>query len=352
MWPYDYLNQYSNIEIDYKIGQYKSVFWAISSKGNYKNIKGKFKKYIKNTQLKFGNEKIFLKAVIGNEVKGNIRTRILDNIIKATFVVCDITPDGYDKNGCLIFNENVMWELGIAMAWKTEEQVIILCNDKRREEVINTGLPFDIKTDSIQPIDKNYKNIQNIIKVHWEGFEEKRDILIKNIKSKLDGQSLRFLHDKHGTVFTEGDTDINTVRNLLGLCIISAKVYPGKTITYGYVLTRIGRILLNKEFGIKLYPDIVLDMFLAQFSGGYSKEAKDFKRLYGKKWSECISIVSEFIPSGCKKAIERKLDRQCREFDYVYHYFDDYKFDYIMEETINKIGKSKRSLAEFFKSCA
>lgn len=354
MWPYDYFNQYSNIEVDYKIYQPKTVFWAIYSKGDYRNLKARFESEIKKIELKFAGKLVPLKPVIGNKiVQGNIRDKILENIIKATFVICDITPENAEpfykqKEKEPRFNASVMWELGIAMAWKMEEQVIIVCRSKYLNSVIKHGLPFDIRTDSVRPIGNDYKEINNIIKKQYKALEEKKDLLIKNIKSRLDGQCLKFLSDKHGNMFTGQNTDNNTIRHLLELRIISAKVYPTKPITYGYILNGIGKIILKHEFKIELYKDIVPDMFLAEFSHWHTKrEAQDFKRTYGVKWQECVSIFSRFIPDSCKEEIAMKFSEAPRKFDYVYHYFGNYPFDFIMQQTIEKIKKSDNKIKKF-----
>lgn len=95
MWPYDYFNQFSNIEIDSNIGQKKKLFFAFSYKGT-QNKRDNFKKTI--DKLNEQPSAFLFEPVIANEIKkGDINDNILTEIIASTFIVCDITPDVDDK---------------------------------------------------------------------------------------------------------------------------------------------------------------------------------------------------------------------------------------------------------------
>ena len=221
MWPYEYFNQYSALETELEREGKKLAFvvtWFGDGEHeeaqnivlkNIKEVLGKrdSPREVELWNRKDGKEREIIKyriAAMRSDYfpEGSILINILARIIEATFVVCDITPIDY-KNKKPIFNGNVMFELGIAMAWKMPEQLIILCGDKK---LSLDYLPFDLKNYNVKQIDYGSNKLENelgkeYLKDRLESFQFKKDILIKNIKSNLDRFSLDFLIGKHGLMF-------------------------------------------------------------------------------------------------------------------------------------------------------
>ena len=213
MWPYDYFNQFSNIEIDNRIGAIKKIFFAIwyadDDSRNKARQEGKiiaFKEVVKGLKI----EDLTFEPVVAKEIKsGDFNENILSGIIKSTFVVCDVTPIKNYRDGIFskksVFNPNVMVELGLALAWKMPEQVIVLWDeeDKRFPE----DLASDVHSYHIDKIDAKYKKLPELIQKRYDDFLFKKDIILKNVKSKIDADSLKLLattYSNHGLLFSFG----------------------------------------------------------------------------------------------------------------------------------------------------
>jgi hypothetical protein len=371
MWPYDYFNQFSNIEIDNKIGLKKKVFLAIWYGGKLKRGKQDkkrhaFKEFINNLEI----EGIRFDPVIAEDIKkSDFNTNILSEIIQSTFVVCDVTPtDDYvpSKNKEIndaVFNPNVMVELGLALAWKMPEQVIVLWegNDKRFPE----GLASDIHNYHVDKIDAQYKGLGEIIKNRLKQFEYKKDILVKNVKSKIDEHSLSLVGGLHGLLFTLTQKNelsflhhahIARIRHLLNLGIIRIEIFPG-SLHFAYCLTGIGKIVLT-SLGVKLYPDILIDTYLLIHWKVYLKEFKakykDFKKAYDCdiKFEKLIDEFLDFIEENNRKKVISSLPKKYRNLDVFYKYLNifGHDFDFVNKDLISKIAKSNKSYSRFFRS--
>ncbi|MBI5873149.1 MAG: hypothetical protein HZB36_03280 [Candidatus Omnitrophica bacterium] len=361
MWPYDYFHQVSTIEIDEKIGSEKSVFVSIWFGGEEKqspayNQQQKKIELIKKIvgQLKIGNTSFQPRIV--NE-SGEIFSKIQQDIIKSTFVICDLTPRWYESE--IYFCDNVLFELGLAMAWKMEEQVILLW-DKQGEEkkkFHSKHLPSDFKTHYVDEVDSSNEgefkeDLTRVIKKRYESFEYRKDIFIKNAKSKLDLASLRFLRNQKGLLFADPPVDVislMTLRHLMDLGIIRAIIYRNDW-TFAYYLTKFGRIILEKEFGVRLFPEILADMLFVRYfrfdpEGEFRKKIKYWEDAYQKKFWECLRSFNDLIPSAIKeyfKGLIKSDNQEDFDLDMFSRYLEDLSLDYfekvICEKWENKLA--------------
>lgn len=362
MWPYEFFNQYSalinefNIDND-KVGQQKKKIFvsmwygeekdgtkqkqsalyehfrkAIEEKEIYKVISTKIKDDDKDVDIDF-RLKYLLETTIADETrKDDISFDIFRKIVEASLIICDVTPIGeIQAKEKPVFCANVMAELGLSLAWKLPEQVVILFNIKNSFGFSLNELPFNIKGYFVHELDfnnnQNFKTeLFNIIERRFKDTDEKKSIFIKNIKSKLDQDSISALARRNGLMFFDQNVDVHTIRYLLSLGIIRTEQFPSKPISFGYCLTEIGKIVLT-QLGIQLFPEEFIDFYLVRYWEGYSAEKgyaphnfeekqKAFEKAYGiKSWKDGLQTFVKQIPQEVKKVIEdvREVKRGIEE---------------------------------------
>jgi len=362
MWPYDYFNAYSSVElcneiekIDKKAKLFIAMWFGgkkLKSKQNdiYKKIKSAIESNKDSRKLvihtRTGEEKANgwllyrLKAMRADNIKrGDLNINILGKIIESRLVICDITPMPNNDE----INANVILELGIAMAWKMPEQVIILCQ-KNKENIILEKVS-DIKMYHIDFINQNYQELKGIIDKRLKLLNDRNDILMKNIRSKLDGVSLGLLKKQRGLMFAPEKLDTNTthtIRHLINLGVFRTEIFTKpleSRISFGYCFTDMGKRVL-KDLDIYLYPDILIDIYLVRYWAGYpkqfAKKKKEFYKKYGLKFDRCLDIFVEAITRRFKSQLFSKYKDKLNVFN---KYLEEYPFDFIIENTVKKWEK-------------
>lgn len=108
----------------------KSIFWIMQYSTPFLEVYESFKK-------KLGRKYRFV-APLENRNQIGILSKIIPEIITADFVIADVSTIGYDANdnNRPLYNGNVMFELGVAMAYR--KKLIMISSATRK------GLPFDI----------------------------------------------------------------------------------------------------------------------------------------------------------------------------------------------------------------
>jgi hypothetical protein len=376
MWPYDYFNQFSSIECDMSMGKRKKIFLAIWYDGDKrgspqtKKIE-KIRGIINN--LRFDGCRFEL--VTEKEIKkGRFHENILRNIIDATFVICDITLMGEvklsssfkDKKRWAV-NPNVMYELGVASAWKLKEQVIVLYDHTASKKhgaelstvVSNIG---DLKRELIKDSVSEAK-LTKIIRESWDDYKGKRDLLINNVRSKLDNESLRFLlepYNTHGLLFSLNKPicgqEIATVRWLLNIGILRTITFPNdEKAPYAYSLTRVGQWIV-KEHDSYIYPNILIDTYeLIHFLGEkyrkyFKEKLKWFKVFYNvKSWGKFVSIITNEIPGSLRTAYTRQGNNVRKDTNLLYVFLSKENYDTVKSVIIEKMKIKREPWACFFK---
>jgi hypothetical protein len=346
MWPYDYFNQYSALinefdvedndnkkrkvfvakcydENPYEYKKEAKITAAIEAAG--KEIGVEFE--ITNDKKQDNVEKEETDDIIsyGLEIsmpkyskKGDINIDILKKIIEARLLICDITP-GY-KGKCffvkktLIFNANVMAELGLALAWKTAEQVMLIY-DLNKFDLSKFDLPFNIRDYFCRGINFNdtHGELKKFIIERARQLDDKKNITIKNIKGKIDSWVLNFLLLKKGLPFSGTEINLESIRYLLSLDLIRAEQYPLKAegvVDYIYYFTELGRFFINKGLNVKVFPKIFADLFVVRYWEGYEKTHKQefdnrhkkFSKEHGEiTWKTCADeLIKQFESKGIK----------------------------------------------------
>ena len=69
-----------------------------------------------------------------NKNSNYILDKIKNHIIDADIFICDITPD-YDYDGRTFINSNVMLELGFAMNYFDNNNLIFICNSNYQSDI-------------------------------------------------------------------------------------------------------------------------------------------------------------------------------------------------------------------------
>lgn len=364
MWPYDYFNAFSSVELCNeieKINKKEKFFIAMWFGGKKKKLKSKqndvYEKIRSAIESNKDSRKLVIHTSTGEEKanrwllyrlkamradnirRGDLNINILGKIIESKLIICDITPMP-DNNE---INANVILELGIAMAWKMPEQVIILCQ-KTKENIIFEKVS-DIKMYHIDFINQEYQGLEGIIDKRLKLLNDKNDILLKNIRSKLDGISLGLLRKQRGLMFAPEKLDTNTthtIRHLINLGVFRTEIFTKPLesgISFGYCFTDMGKKVLE-DLDIYLYPDILIDIYLVRYWAGYpkqfAKKKKEFSKKYGLKFDKSLDIFIKAIPRGFKRQLFSKYKDKLNVFN---KYLEEYPFDFTFENTVKKWEK-------------
>lgn len=342
MWPYEYFNEYSTLINEFNLdskgaeNKKRKIFitkWYGNTTKERKGERGKYKKFKKIIERALKKDKV--EVTIADETKqGDVITDIFSKIMEASLVVCVISPIAKDLNRKPVFCPNVMYELGLSLAWKLPVQVIAICGNKRQltsmlglKELKFEDFPFDINKYFIQEVNfENHREIVKIIKMRLKKLKFKKEIIISKIKRKLDEDSLKLLNKNCGLMFTlSKNVSCDTVRHLLSLSVIKVEVFPAdkkRNITFGYCLTDLGRIILEKGLdfaeGCLLYPKILVDLFIVRYWKGHKKyftEKKEkFKEEHGLPWVRCYGNFHEQFSKKIAKIKDRDfglIDEYC-----------------------------------------
>ncbi|MBU1998442.1 MAG: hypothetical protein KKE64_02985 [Candidatus Omnitrophica bacterium] len=368
MWPYDYFNQFSGLINEFLTESRdgvpkKKVFfakWLGNDKNDAEGQEKKIREFIESESIDIISDlkpkiedalRYQLEAIIPRFKKGDINIEILGGIIESFIVICDITPinlkdiiEGLKKGKEVdpTFNPNVMIELGLALAWKMPEQVIAVYDKEWSFEKLTRKLPFDIQSYFVQKIDyanldsKEYnlrKSIQDRIKL----VDLNKSIIMKNIKIKLDHDSLTILKRRNGLMFgpeyLSRDSfyyhrELDTIRNLLKLGLFRTEIFPNGR-DYGYCLTDLGRIFLKKELKSEtmLFPKVFCEFMRVSFWRGYNREEykdKEGKTAFENKKNNFYQEFSIPWDDADKALKEILIQQEISESEQVITMYDEY----------------------------
>jgi hypothetical protein len=350
MWPYDHFNQYSGLINEFEIeieefekdpqtnkaGPRKKIIFLAK---NYDESQKGFKRETELRKFLDHDIKIIEKEIINEysgisdklryrlksmmpkdppHQEGDINFKILGGIIQASLVILDITPTGKVKKR-FIFNENVMAELGLALAWKMPEQVICLW-DTSRFAFDGKNLPFDIQNYFVKKLnfcnlDNKNDNLKDYIEDRIKKIEFTKSIFIKNIITKLDSEALELLRSTRGLIFTLGTQRdsvfyplrVATLRHLLNLGIFRIEIFLPGSLDYGYYLTDFGRVILIKlgvkELYCKRFAEFIrVSYWMRDSNKGnvahkekFDEKKAEFRAYYDIDWDKCDILLREVL---------------------------------------------------------
>lgn len=241
-----------------------------------------------------------------------------------------------------------MTELGLALAWKMKEQVIVLW-DKEKERYFPKDCPLDIHDYHVDLIDSDYDGLLDILKKRDIDFKFARDILFKNVISKLDALSLKFMseYSVNGLGFSFERLEpltVFTIRHLLDLGLLRVASFPGQNMPpHLYSWTGMGRIMLS-HFSYKLYPLIIIDAdsmcYYRAYPERFEDKKRDFNTIYKIQWGEFIDKFLGCLDEKVKKDIKKSIKGNFENADIVYWYLRRYNFDNINNSILPKFIKS------------
>jgi len=202
-----------------------------NSSKRYDNI---IKKAIEKTKM----EPYFLKDLITGD---SIPIEVMTGIIECKLTLFEISPMKNEDNSR---NSNVMYELGLAHAWRNKEEVIIIRDDCG-------NLPIDIQ--SIGVIQYNIKDkeraidkIKNTICFRLQEIEKIQKSMIRKAAESLNIQAHNVLMASKGKIFHDANFEsfdkILAIPLLLNLGLVEMLTdIKG----YGYHPTQLGREVIR-----------------------------------------------------------------------------------------------------------
>lgn len=325
MWPYDYLSEYSSLI---------NEFFPANNAGNnrdrhifiatyLKDSRGrKLSDFVKRVKLNFEIDltldikpriedkiKYNLKALIPSFMQGDLNIEILKKIAQASLIICNITPDNFDNKSSekYCFNPNVMYELGLALAWKMPEQVIIVCDDKFDFNNRKFELPFDIRSCFVKKVNFDKLGIKGFLQNRIKAIAFEKHVLIKKIKNSIDHDSLRILTKRNGLIFTPdhlnpGDynyhRELSTIRFLLEMGLFRLEYFPNGD--WCYSLTDLGWIFMIKGISkSNLYPRMFAEFYRVAYWRGhinsFNDKKKEFACEFRIKWDFAERILKRLL---------------------------------------------------------
>lgn len=185
---------------------------------------------------------------------GSIPINILEGILNSKIVLFETSYiTSPDSTGKRYRNPNVMYELGLAHAWRLSEEIIVLKDD-------HDSLPFDINVFRVHEYNPNDINgsigqIVGILTGAISEIDRAKSIMVEKAAKSIDSRCLGFMHENKGHYFSEPRYDpitANIINRLLDLGILWLDTSGGGG-TYAYHWTELGRDVM-KYLGISLLP--------------------------------------------------------------------------------------------------
>lgn len=192
--------------------------------------------------------------VSGDSIPINILQGILDSrliLFEVSYITPEITLPNNERKRYR--SANVMYELGLAHAWRLPEEIIVLREDRET-------LPFDVTAFRVHTYDPNavdssIEQISDLITRALAEIDRAKSIMVKRATMSLDSQCLGFIHDNKGHYFSEKRYEpvlSNIITRLLDLGILLFDTSGGGG-SYAYHWTELGRDVI-KRLGITPHP--------------------------------------------------------------------------------------------------
>jgi len=188
--------------------------------------------------------------VCNNDINNShqLLNKIKNHIKSADIFVCDITPDYILNDNVSLPNPNTMIELGYALQYFENSNIILLLNEKISRNIPSMLTGFDLfyyNTDETE----YYLNIV-----------EKIESNINNYKSNDDWKSFNYPLSKKFITSLQGIIDINSndynirINNKINQAVILFQCNEGSTIKINVISKKL--ILKNKEICLSNYDNL------------------------------------------------------------------------------------------------
>lgn len=191
----------------------------------------------------------FLKNIITGD---SIPIDIMTGIIECSLVLFDISL-AEEVKGKNNRNANVMYELGLAHAWRNPEEVIVIRDDDLK-------LPFDIQSNGV--VQYNISDKENAINIiretilfRLDQIEKIQRSMVRKAAESLSLQASNFLIATSGNIRHDADLKeidkLLAIPLLLNLGLVSLLRDKGG---YGYYPTQLGKRVIQ-YYGFTLAED-------------------------------------------------------------------------------------------------
>jgi len=184
--------------------------------------------------------------VSGDSIPINILQGILNSkivLFDVSYITSEISISPSVKKR--FRNANVMYELGLAHAWRLPEEIIVIRDDE-------DSLPFDVTTFRAHKYDFNNvdSSINQLSKVITDSFSEinrAKSLMVERAAKSLDSRCINFIFSNRGRYFSETKYDpvtANIINRLLDLRILWIDTSGGGG-SYAYHWTELGRDVIK-----------------------------------------------------------------------------------------------------------
>lgn len=238
MYPYDFFTQY---QVDNLIDRvFVGMWFDQEHRSRYDNIIARAIERSNLTPYRV-DQPVSGDSIPINILEGILNSRIV--LFDISYITSEITLSPSVKKR--FRNANVMYELGLAHAWRLPEEVIVIRDD-------DDLLPFDVTTFRVHKYDFN--NIENSImqlsKVITDSLVEikrAKSLMVERAAKSLDSRCLSFIGSNRGRYFSETEYDpllTHIINRLLDLRILWLDTSGGGG-SYAYHWTELGRDVIK-----------------------------------------------------------------------------------------------------------
>lgn len=240
MYPQDFKSQYRFSKLEDRV--FVGMWFGITHKQRYDHI---IKPAIEKMESRELTAYRVDQPTIGGSIPLDIQEGILNSrllILEISFISCNWFRQRYRS-------VNVMYELGLAHAWRLKEEIIVLRDD-------GENLPFDIEAYRVHRYNpRDARNSINQISILLDSalreVDRRKSQIVQRARESLDAKSLDFINHNRGHYFSEADVrDLElriTIMRLLDLGLLW--LHSSNDGRYAYHWTELGRDVII-SFGI------------------------------------------------------------------------------------------------------
>lgn len=242
MYPYDFFTQY---RVDSLINQvFIGMWFSNDHKSRFDNIIAKACSDIAPYRV---DQPVSGGSIPIDILEGILRSRLL--LFEISYITPEITlPDGSKAR---YRNANVMYELGLAHAWRLPEEIIVIRDD-------NDKLPFDITAFRVHTYDSGNESgsinkLSEIINKAIAEVDRAKSIIVERAAKSLDARCLDFINNNKGHYFSETQYNVvltNVINRLFDLGMLWFDTAGGGG-SYAYHWTELGRDVF-KYLGVQM----------------------------------------------------------------------------------------------------
>ncbi len=242
MYPQDFKSQYRFSKLEDRV--FVGMWFGSAHRQRYDHI-------IKPAVDNMGSMELTAYRVDQPTIGGSIPLDIQESILNSRLLIFEISFIPYGWLRRRYRNANVMYELGLAHAWRLKEEIIVLRDDGK-------NLPFDIEAYRVhrynpRDVQNSINQISILLNSALREVNGRKSQIAQRARESLDAKSLDFINQNRGHYFSE--TDVRgieqriTIMRLLDLGLLW--LHSSNDGRYAYHWTELGRDVII-SFGIAI----------------------------------------------------------------------------------------------------